>query len=163
MVRPVGCRTKHLTEQERFRVRVLYYDACMTKKRIEEITGYSEGQIRTAIAAKSAQVGVRAGRPKRGSSGKQLQPTDKSTPSGTNENAQPSDLVRPQDDQQPITLDGPSESDKPDSPGHEVQARTLFEPARASTEQDNQPHSTGQSQIADPSASIGSIPLSNPI
>lgn len=64
--RPSGVHTKHLTELERFRVRTLYYDACITKKRIQEITGYSHSQIRTAVRAKSAQIGKRTGRPKKG-------------------------------------------------------------------------------------------------
>ncbi|KAI0017113.1 hypothetical protein F4780DRAFT_625278 [Xylariomycetidae sp. FL0641] len=64
--RPKGIHTKHLTELERFRVRTLYYDACLTKKRIQEITGYSESQIRTAVRAKTAAVGKRSGRPRKG-------------------------------------------------------------------------------------------------
>ncbi|KAI0475427.1 hypothetical protein GGR56DRAFT_675555 [Xylariaceae sp. FL0804] len=65
--RPKGIHTKHLTELERFRVRTLYYDACLPKRRIHEITGYSESQIRTAVRAKSAQIGRRPGRPKKNS------------------------------------------------------------------------------------------------
>ncbi|KAI0148597.1 hypothetical protein GGR57DRAFT_236285 [Xylariaceae sp. FL1272] len=63
--RPKGVHTKHLTEMERFRVRTLYYDACFTKHRIREITGYSESQIRTAIRAPTAAIARRAGRPKK--------------------------------------------------------------------------------------------------
>ncbi|CAJ2509252.1 Uu.00g142780.m01.CDS01 [Anthostomella pinea] len=65
-VRPKGVHTKHLTELERFRVRTLYYDACMTKRRIQEVTGYSESQIRTAVRAKTFQIGKRTGRPRKG-------------------------------------------------------------------------------------------------
>ncbi|KAI0007872.1 hypothetical protein F4779DRAFT_619180 [Xylariaceae sp. FL0662B] len=64
--RPRDIHTKHLTELERFRVRTLYYDACMTKRRIQEITGYSDSQIRTAIRAKSAAIPPRTGRPRKG-------------------------------------------------------------------------------------------------
>ncbi|KAI1125246.1 hypothetical protein F5Y10DRAFT_11904 [Nemania abortiva] len=62
--RPKGVHTKHLTELERFRVRTLYYDACLSKGRIRQITGYSASQIRTAVRAQSATVGKRPGRPK---------------------------------------------------------------------------------------------------
>ncbi|KAI0845028.1 hypothetical protein F5Y00DRAFT_183750 [Daldinia vernicosa] len=65
--RPKEIHTKHLTERERFRVRTLYYDASMSKKRIEEVTGYSLSQIRTAIRAKSSAIPPRSGRPKKGS------------------------------------------------------------------------------------------------
>ncbi|KAI1333754.1 hypothetical protein F5Y15DRAFT_404120 [Xylariaceae sp. FL0016] len=65
--RPKGVHTKHLTELERFRVRTLYYDGCISKQKIQKITGYSESQIRTAVRAKSAQIGKRPGRPKKGS------------------------------------------------------------------------------------------------
>lgn len=64
--RPREVHTKHLTELERFRVRTLYYDAAMSKKRISEVTNYSLSQIRTAIRAKSAAVPPRSGRPKKG-------------------------------------------------------------------------------------------------
>lgn len=63
--RPREIHTKHLTERERFRVRTLYFDAFMSKKRIEEVTGYSIGQIRHAISAKSSAVAPRSGRPKK--------------------------------------------------------------------------------------------------
>ncbi|KAI1325545.1 hypothetical protein F5Y16DRAFT_260166 [Xylariaceae sp. FL0255] len=63
--RPKGVHTKHLTELERFRIRTLYYDACLTKRRIREITGYSESQIRTAVRAKTAAPGKRPGRPRK--------------------------------------------------------------------------------------------------
>lgn len=62
--RPKGIHTKHLTVLERFRVRTLYYDATLSKERIRQITGYSSGQIRTAVRARSAAVGRRPGRPK---------------------------------------------------------------------------------------------------
>ncbi|KAI6086082.1 hypothetical protein F4821DRAFT_260375 [Hypoxylon rubiginosum] len=63
--RPKEVHTKHLTELERFRVRTLYFDAGMSKKRIEEVTGYSNSQIRTAIRAKSAAIPHRTGRPRK--------------------------------------------------------------------------------------------------
>ncbi|OTA88398.1 hypothetical protein M434DRAFT_399050 [Hypoxylon sp. CO27-5] len=67
--RPREIHTKHLTERERFRVRTLYFDAFMSKKRIEEVTGYSIGQIRHAISAKSSAVAPRSGRPKKARNG----------------------------------------------------------------------------------------------
>ncbi|KAI1769844.1 hypothetical protein F4818DRAFT_456562 [Hypoxylon cercidicola] len=63
--RPKEVHTKHLTELERFRVRTLYFDAGMSKKRIEEVTGYSNSQIRTAVRAKSAAIPHRTGRPRK--------------------------------------------------------------------------------------------------
>ncbi|KAI1489220.1 hypothetical protein F5X96DRAFT_679901 [Biscogniauxia mediterranea] len=38
----------------------------MTKRRILEVTGYSESQIRTAVRAKSFEIGKRTGRPRKG-------------------------------------------------------------------------------------------------
>ncbi|KAI0134431.1 hypothetical protein BJ170DRAFT_679319 [Xylariales sp. AK1849] len=73
MVRDKGLHTKHLDQEQRFRVRVLYFDAAMSKKRIKEVTGYTESQIRLAISAKSASVGVRTGRPKKGAAHNQNQ------------------------------------------------------------------------------------------
>ncbi|KAI0165203.1 hypothetical protein GGR52DRAFT_585189 [Hypoxylon sp. FL1284] len=63
--RPKEVHTKHLTELERFRVRTLYFDAGMSKKQIEDVTGYSNSQIRTAIRAKSAAIPHRTGRPRK--------------------------------------------------------------------------------------------------
>ncbi|KAI0122703.1 hypothetical protein F4814DRAFT_409669 [Daldinia grandis] len=77
--RPKEIHTKHLTERERFRVRTLYYDASMSKKRIEEVTGYSISQIRTAIRAKSSAIPPRSGRPKK--AGKDHSATDDAGPS----------------------------------------------------------------------------------
>lgn len=68
--RPKGVHTKHLTELDRFRVRTLYYDACLSKVRIHQITGYSMSQIRTAVRAKTAAVGKRPGRPQKGPKGR---------------------------------------------------------------------------------------------
>lgn len=51
----------HLTEDDRLRVRVLRNDANFTFRRIAEITGYGERQIRNAL--KSPTVGKRSGRP----------------------------------------------------------------------------------------------------
>ncbi|KAI5863905.1 hypothetical protein GGS23DRAFT_596394 [Durotheca rogersii] len=67
--RPKDLHTKHLTERERFRVRTLYYDACMSKTRIMNITGYSLSQIRTAVRAKTSAVAPRSGRPKKARNG----------------------------------------------------------------------------------------------
>jgi hypothetical protein len=64
MARPKGLKTKHLKEAERARVRTLYFDGKFGPARIAEITGYTRAQIRNAIRADSAAVGVRTGRPK---------------------------------------------------------------------------------------------------
>ncbi|KAI1139236.1 hypothetical protein F5Y05DRAFT_342311 [Hypoxylon sp. FL0543] len=76
--RPKNVHTKHLTERERFRIRTLYYDASMSKKRIAEITGHSLGQIRHAVSAKSSAVAPRSGRPRkvRNGQGPANQPTE---------------------------------------------------------------------------------------
>ncbi|KAI0895231.1 hypothetical protein F4806DRAFT_93270 [Annulohypoxylon nitens] len=65
--RPKGLHVKHLTELERYRIRVLYFDAKFTYPRIKQVTGYSISQIRTAVHAQTAAVAPRPGRPKRGS------------------------------------------------------------------------------------------------
>lgn len=65
MGRPKGKGTKHLTVDERQRVRTLYYDAHLSPARIVEITGYSKFQVRTAIRAPSAAIPHRPGRPKK--------------------------------------------------------------------------------------------------
>ncbi|KAL7619577.1 hypothetical protein AAE478_010118 [Parahypoxylon ruwenzoriense] len=92
--RPKDLHTKHLTERERFRVRTLYYDACMSKKRIQEITGYSNSQIRTAIRAKSAAVPPRTGRPKKVRDGEPSASTDQpQQPEGDNAAATPSHAI----------------------------------------------------------------------
>ncbi|XDG05052.1 hypothetical protein ABKA04_004667 [Annulohypoxylon sp. FPYF3050] len=65
--RPRGVHVKHLTELERYRIRVLYFDAKFTYPRIKQVTGYSVSQIRTAVHAQTAAVAPRSGRPKRGS------------------------------------------------------------------------------------------------
>ena len=57
--------TKHLKKDDRQRIRTLYFDAKLTQREIEKITGYSESQVRTAIAAPSAEVGARPGRPQK--------------------------------------------------------------------------------------------------
>jgi hypothetical protein len=56
-------RTKQLTHEERFRIRVLYFDAKFSYKRIQEITGATEAQVRTAVRAESATPKPRSGRP----------------------------------------------------------------------------------------------------
>ncbi|KAK3941783.1 hypothetical protein QBC46DRAFT_407041 [Diplogelasinospora grovesii] len=55
---------KHLKYEDRFRIRVLYFDAKFGPAKIRNITGFSENQIRYAIRCESAQVGRRSGRPK---------------------------------------------------------------------------------------------------
>ncbi|KAI1645144.1 hypothetical protein F4815DRAFT_164735 [Daldinia loculata] len=89
--RPKEIHTKHLTERERFRVRTLYYDASMSKKRIEEVTGYSLSQIRTAIRAKSSAIPPRSGRPKK--AGKDNSATDDAGPSSEGFASEDSALV----------------------------------------------------------------------
>src|SRR5438067_7396908 len=52
---------KHLTNEERARVRTLYFDAKMPKSQIIQITGYSLHQIKKAI--RDPIVRARSGRP----------------------------------------------------------------------------------------------------
>ncbi|KAK4220559.1 hypothetical protein QBC38DRAFT_337286, partial [Podospora fimiseda] len=50
MPRPKGTTgRKQLTLEDRIRIRTLFNDAHMTKKEIEERTGFSAGQIRHTI------------------------------------------------------------------------------------------------------------------
>lgn len=65
MGRPKGKTTKHLTVEERQRIRTLYFDGCLSQARIVEVTGYSKYQVRTAIRATSAQIPPRPGRPRK--------------------------------------------------------------------------------------------------
>ncbi|KAI0458927.1 hypothetical protein F5B21DRAFT_499989 [Xylaria acuta] len=86
--RPKGIHTKHLTVLDRFRVRTLYYDASLSKERIRQITGYSPGQIRTAVRAKSAAVGRRPGRPKTTPKKGKSSNAEPPTPGSSDENAE---------------------------------------------------------------------------
>ncbi|KAI1756123.1 hypothetical protein F4782DRAFT_321182 [Xylaria castorea] len=86
--RPKGIHTKHLTVLDRFRVRTLYYDACLSKERIRQITGYSPGQIRTAVRARSAAVGKRPGRPKNTPKNSKSSNAELPTPGSSDENAE---------------------------------------------------------------------------
>jgi hypothetical protein len=61
--RPKGSKRKHLTRDERHRIRTLHTDAHMTTAEIIKATGFTANQIRTAIKAPSAEVPVRTGRP----------------------------------------------------------------------------------------------------
>ncbi|KAK0724257.1 hypothetical protein B0H67DRAFT_567528 [Lasiosphaeris hirsuta] len=66
MGRPKGSvGRKHLTPDNRLRIRTLYFDARMGQKQIELVTGFSSSQIRTAIRAESHLVGQRSGRPRK--------------------------------------------------------------------------------------------------
>ncbi|KAI0189554.1 hypothetical protein EV127DRAFT_432105 [Xylaria flabelliformis] len=86
--RPKNIHTKHLTVLDRFRVRTLYYDACLSKERIRQITGYSLGQIRTAVRARSAAVGKRPGRPKNTPKKGKSSNAELPTPGSSDENAE---------------------------------------------------------------------------
>lgn len=63
MARGKGVSTSHLTNKDRQRVYTLYYDANMTKAEIQCRTGYTEGQIRTAIRS-GVKTRPRSGRPR---------------------------------------------------------------------------------------------------
>jgi len=64
MVRPQGTGgIKHLTEQDRLRVRTLYFDADLSQGEIVRRLGFSKHQVRTAIRANSEARGQRSGRP----------------------------------------------------------------------------------------------------
>jgi transposase len=56
--------TRQLTAEERQRIRTLYFDAHLSRAKINEVTGYTLYQIRYAIRADSAIVKPRSGRPK---------------------------------------------------------------------------------------------------
>lgn len=62
--RPKDIHTKHLTEQDRIRIRTLYTDASLGPTAIARQTGFTVGQVKHAIRAKSAAVGARSGRPR---------------------------------------------------------------------------------------------------
>lgn len=61
MTRPKGIHTKALTQQDHDRINILYRDALRTRKEIEAITGFTESQIKRALATRS--VGRGTGRP----------------------------------------------------------------------------------------------------
>lgn len=58
-----GSHTRHLTTDERQRVRTLYFDAHFSPTQIAAATGYTVSQIRYTCRAESAAVAVRSGRP----------------------------------------------------------------------------------------------------
>ena len=58
-----GSHTRHLTIEERQRVRTLYFDAHFSPTQIATITGYTLSQIRYTCRAGSATVAIRSGRP----------------------------------------------------------------------------------------------------
>lgn len=55
---------RHLTTEERQRIRTLYFDGHLSQPRIQETTGYTKYQIRHAIRAPAAEVAPRSGRPR---------------------------------------------------------------------------------------------------
>ncbi|KAK7961596.1 uncharacterized protein PG986_002421 [Apiospora aurea] len=61
MTRPKGIHTKALTQQDHDRINILYRDALRTRKEIEAITGFTESQIKRALATKFVSRGT--GRP----------------------------------------------------------------------------------------------------
>ncbi|KAL1867162.1 hypothetical protein VTK73DRAFT_4295 [Phialemonium thermophilum] len=65
MPRPKGAGgTKQLTQEQRQRVRTLFFDAKLTKAHIQSITGYTPHQIRYAIRSENTMPGSRTGRPR---------------------------------------------------------------------------------------------------
>ncbi|KAK8090820.1 transposable element tc1 transposase [Apiospora phragmitis] len=56
--------TKHLTNDDRQRIRTLYSEGNKTKAEIHDITGFSIDQIKTTIKAPSSNVAKRSGRPR---------------------------------------------------------------------------------------------------
>ncbi|KAK8038141.1 transposable element tc1 transposase [Apiospora phragmitis] len=56
--------TKHLTNDDRQRIRTLYSEGNKTKAEIHDITGFSIDQIKIAIKAPSSNVAKRSGRPR---------------------------------------------------------------------------------------------------
>ncbi|KAI3325722.1 hypothetical protein HD806DRAFT_455030 [Xylariaceae sp. AK1471] len=143
--RPKGVHTKHLTELERFRVRTLYYDAGLTKKRIREITGYSESQIRTAVRAKTAAVGRRPGRPKKGS-----RPSDVEVPSPNSSDANAELMQQAQNyfaqEDSMTSIDG--DEDEDDRDGDEEEDFTRLNAL-----------TTSSASVSAPASITGSIPV----
>jgi len=62
---PQKASSKHLSTEERQRVRTLYFDARMSRAQIQEATGYSKYQIRNTLRSEDAKVKPRSGRPKK--------------------------------------------------------------------------------------------------
>ncbi|KAM3562831.1 hypothetical protein ARSEF4850_002596 [Beauveria asiatica] len=58
-----GAHTKHVTRDDRARIRTLYYDAGFTQPRIASITGLTINQVKRSVAAKDAEIQPRSGRP----------------------------------------------------------------------------------------------------
>ncbi|EJP63511.1 beta-1,4-glucosidase [Beauveria bassiana ARSEF 2860] len=58
-----GTHTKHVTRDDRARIRTLYYDAGFTQSRIASITGLTINQVKRSVAAKDAEIRPRSGRP----------------------------------------------------------------------------------------------------
>ncbi|RYP69179.1 hypothetical protein DL769_005347 [Monosporascus sp. CRB-8-3] len=60
--RPKGLHTKHLTTEQRERVRTLYLDARMSYGQIKEVTGFTKSQIQWTCTAAEAVRKFRKGR-----------------------------------------------------------------------------------------------------
>ncbi|KAM3512473.1 hypothetical protein MY11210_003890 [Beauveria gryllotalpidicola] len=58
-----GTHTKHVTRDDRARIRTLYYDAGFSQSRIASITGLTINQVKRSVAAKDAEIQPRSGRP----------------------------------------------------------------------------------------------------
>ncbi|KAK8150795.1 hypothetical protein G3M48_008124 [Beauveria asiatica] len=58
-----GAHTKHVTRDDRARIRTLYFDAGFTQPRIASITGLTINQVKRSVAAKDAEIQPRSGRP----------------------------------------------------------------------------------------------------
>lgn len=63
MARVPGRRTKHLTRDDRARIRTLYQDAGLRPTRIVETTGFTLAQVKRAVRASSPTPSPRQGRP----------------------------------------------------------------------------------------------------
>lgn len=62
--RPKDVHTRQLNEQDRQRVRVLYFDGLLNPKEIVHRTGFTIAQIRLAIKAEKPRFSARGARPK---------------------------------------------------------------------------------------------------
>lgn len=62
--RPKDVHTRQLNEQDRQRVRVLYFDGLLNPKEIIQRTGFTIAQIRLAIKAEKPRFSARGARPK---------------------------------------------------------------------------------------------------
>lgn len=139
--------TRHTTEKDRFRIRVLYFDARQNRKEIMRTTGFSLPQIRTAI--ESGAVKKRSGRPSR----KNAKVT--ATPESRSETAEPEGA---QGSAEPEAVQ--SETAQSEAAQSEA-AQSEVAQSEAARSQSAEPVTT-ETEAAEPEASPESAPQSAP-